>query len=414
LTHSLEATLLALFCILLCCCHAQPGANSLIKPTIEFTEVPRAADGDTIKMTQIEGRATGTQPGQQIVLYAKAGTAWWVQPFANQPFTKIEANSKWSSATHPGTDFAALLVGSDFQAPARVDVLPTVGVLALAVTRGKPVFWQRWWFALICLAAASGAILGFHRLRIRQTTRQLSLRFDERLAERTRVAQELHDTLLQGVISASMQLQVAVDQMPAQSTSEPALRRALQLMGQVVEEGQNTVRGLRSSAGRVRDLEDSFSSFFQQLDPRPEIGFRVIVKGHALPLQPVIRSDVYGIGREALLNAFRHSQAHNVEVEVQYSSKQLLMLVRDDGCGIAPNVIRNGKRGLLGIRQRAERIGARLKVSTSTVSGTEVELSVPGRLAFESYRSFRASNWLTRLSLRTKEPAPASPERKGE
>jgi signal transduction histidine kinase len=171
-------------------------------------------------------------------------------------------------------------------------------------------------------------------------------------------------------------------------------------MGQVVEEGQNTVRGLRSSTG-VRDLEDSFSRFFQELDPRPGIGFRVIVKGHALPLQPVIRSDAYSIGREALLNAVRHSKARNVEVEVQYSASQLLVLVRDDGCGIAPNVIRKGKSGLLGIRQRAERIGGRLKVSTSAVSGTEVELSVPGRLAFESYRSVRASNRFSSLFTRS-------------
>ena len=400
LTRSAEAILLAMVCIVLCSCHAQPGANSLVKPKIEFTDVPLAANGDTIKVTRIEGRVIGAQPGQQIVLYARAGTAWWVQPFANQPFTTIQPDSRWGSSTHPGTDYAALLVGSDFQPPARVDALPTVGVLATAVTRGKPVFWQRWWFALLCLVAAAGVIFGFHRLRLRQTTRQLNVRFEERLAERTRVAQELHDTLLQGVISASMQLQVAVDQMPSHSTAQPALRRALQLMGQVVEEGQNTVRGLRSSTG-VRDLEDSFSRFFQELDPRPGIGFRVIVKGHALPLQPVIRSDAYSIGREALLNAVRHSKARNVEVEVQYSASQLLVLVRDDGCGIAPNVIRKGKNGLLGIRQRAERIGGRLKVSTSAVSGTEVELSVPGRLAFESYRSVRASNRFSSLFTRS-------------
>jgi signal transduction histidine kinase len=413
LTRCLKATLLAMICILLCSCHAQPGANSVVTPTIEFTDVPLAANGDNVKMTRIEGRVIGAQPGQQIVLYAKAGTAWWVQPFANQPFTKIQSNSKWSSPTHPGTHFAALLVGSDFQPPARVDALPTVGVLALAVTPGKPVFWQRWWFVLLCMSAAAGMIFGIHRLRLRQTTRQLSVRFEERLAERTRVAQELHDTLLQGVISASMQLQVAVDHMPAHSAAEPALRRALQLMGLVVEEGQNTVRGLRSSTGSIRDLEDSFSKFFQDLDPRPGLGFRVIVKGHALPLQPIIRSDVYAIGREALLNAFRHSQARNVEVEVEYSASQLLVAVRDDGCGIAPNVIRNGKKGLLGIRNRAERIGAKLKVSTSAVSGTEVELSVPGRLAYESHRSVRASNWLTGLPLRSKESTQTLREKEG-
>ena len=405
-------TVLAAICLLLSGCGVQRiGSRATTGPTVEFTSVPTAGAGNPEKLSAIKGRVIGAQPGQQIVLYAKGETAWWVQPFANQPFTKIQPDSKWSNSTHPGTEYAALLVGSDFQPPLTSDVLPTAGVVTFAVTHGEPAFWQTWWFPFVCVIAGAFTIFGFHHLRLHQATRKLNVRFEERLAERTRVAQELHDTLLQGVLSASMQLHVAVDQMPADSPAQPALNRVLQLMGQVVEEGRNTVRGLRSPSESADDLEHSFSRIPQELGIQQEIDFRVIVEGPALPLQPAIRNDVYSIGREALVNAFRHSRASNIEAELEYAANQLRVLVRDNGCGIDPDVLdsgRDGHWGLSGMRERAERIGGKLKVSSRAARGTEVELRVPGRLAFEAPGSNRSSNWFTKLYVRGK--AASKPE----
>jgi signal transduction histidine kinase len=404
--QAVPAALLMLISILFVGCQARPNTNNLAHPTIEFITVPLAGAGDPDKLSTIKGRVLGAQPGQKIVLYAKGETAWWVQPFANQPFTGIRPSSNWSNFTHPGTQYAALLVGSDFQPPLTSNELPTQGVVTFAVTRGAPAFWQRWWFPLVCVIAGVFAILGFHHLRLRQTTKKLSIRFEERLAERTRVAQELHDTFLQGVLSASMQLHVAVDQMPADSPAQPALNHVLKLMSQVVEEGRNTLRGLRSSVGSAHDLEHSFSRVPQELSLQQEIAFRVLVEGPALPVRSAIRNDIYRIGREALVNAFRHSRASNVEVELEYAPNELRVLVRDNGCGIDPEVLhagRDGHWGLSGMRERAESIGARLKVSTSVASGTEVELSVPSRLAFESDVSKRASNWITRIYTRDRD-----------
>jgi len=267
----------------------------------------------------------------------------------------------------------------------------------------KPMWWQTWWFRVSGVLVCGVAILSFYRSRVHRLARQYNIRIEERLSERTRIAQELHDTLLQGVLSAFMQLHVAVDQIPADSSAQPALNRVLQLMAQVVDEGRNAVRGLRSAAGNAQDLEQALSRIPEELSIQQEIGFRVIVEGPALPLKPAIRNDVYSIGREAVVNAFRHSRASNIEVELEYAAAQLRVLIRDNGCGIDPDVLhsgRDGHWGLSGMRERAERIGAKLKLSSSAASGTEVDLRIPSRIAFESRGSNRASKWLTKLYAR--------------
>ena len=114
----------------------------------------------------------------------------------------------------------------------------------------RAMFWQTSWFQLSAVVLSDWQD-GPYRLRVRQVARQLSIRFEERLAERTHIAQELHDTLLQGFVSASMQLHVAVDRLPEDSPAKPSLRRVLDLMGKVIDEGRNAVRGLRSRAKRL-------------------------------------------------------------------------------------------------------------------------------------------------------------------
>jgi ligand-binding sensor domain-containing protein/signal transduction histidine kinase len=279
----------------------------------------------------------------------------------------------------------------------------------------EPAFWQTWWFRFALVFGVGLATLALYRLRMHQLTRLLNVRFEERLAERTRIAQDLHDTLLQGVLSASMQLHVADDQLSADSPAKPIINRVLEVMGQVVEEGRNTVRGLRTSVGSAHDLEHAFSKVPQELSMKQEIGFRVIVEGPALPLQPAIRNDIYSIGREALVNAFRHSQASNIEVELEYGAHQLRVLVRDNGCGIDPEVLhsgRDGHWGLSGMRERAERIGGKLKVSSSGASGTEVDLRVPNRLAFDSNHSTRADGWFRNLYAREQETSKPGREKR--
>ena len=255
-----------------------------------------------------------------------------------------------------------------------------------------PLVWQTWWFRLSLAAGFVACMLALYRMRLRQATAQINLRFQERLAERTRIAQELHDTLLQGFLSASMQVHVVADSLPDDSKVKPTLTRALELMRQVVEEGRNAVRGLRSTESASLDLEHAFSRIQQELVTGEHTGeginFRVIVEGERKPLNPVLRDEVYRIGREALMNAFRHAHAKTIEMELNYSPNRLSVLVRDDGRGIDSGVLQSGRDGhfgLSGMRERADRIGARLHVMSRATAGTEVELLVPGHVAFQNY-----------------------------
>lgn len=376
--------LVALVLVLLTGC----GRRVTLDPHIEFTSIPPAHRGGTQDLDVIKGKVTGAKTEHRIVLYARSG-AWYVQPYADQPFTNINADSTWSSTTHLGTEYAALLVAPDYVPPPVTIDLPSIGdrVVAVTIQEGTPPFWLTWWFRIILGLVAVAALFLLYRWHLHQVSKELNLRFEARLAERTRIAQDLHDTLLQGLVSASMQLHVANDHLAEDSPAKPMVGRVMQLMGQVIEEGRDAVRGLRATSGNADDLETAFSQIGQEFGKEKVKDYRIIVEGTPRAMHPLIRDEAYRIGREALSNAFRHAQANKIEVELEYTTKHLRILVRDDGAGIDSNVLQTGKDGhwgLAGMRERAESIGARFKVLSRLQTGTEVELLIPGQIAFVS------------------------------
>jgi signal transduction histidine kinase len=370
--------------MLLAGCSSQ---NTDGKPSIELTVIPPEHPGGTQSHGTISGRVTAARPEHRVVLYARSG-AWYVQPYADKPFTTIEADSTWTNQTHLGTEYAALLVESGYAPPALTITIPGEGdgVVAIVVRGGTPPFWRRWWFRIAVALVIAFAFFMFYRWHVREMQAKLTMQFEARLAERTRIAQDLHDTLLQGLLSASMQLHVANDRLADDSPAKPLVNRVMELMAQVIDEGRDAVRGLRSTSGNTDDLETVFSQIGQQLGNGELKDYRVIVEGKPAPLHPIIRDEAYRIGREALVNAFHHSQANKIEVQIEYSTN-LRLVVRDDGAGIDQQVLESGKDGhwgLAGMRERAENIGARLKVWSRVNSGTEVELLIPGHIAFIS------------------------------
>jgi signal transduction histidine kinase len=217
-------------------------------------------------------------------------------------------------------------------------------------------------------------------------TREMSVRLEERCKERARIARELHDTLFQGFFSASMVLETAVEQLPANSPSKSSLCRALQLMHRVIEEGRAALQGLRSPSIASASLEEALGDFRNEF-PFASAEFRVLVTGHHEKLNPTIQGQIYLIAREALANAFHHSNASRIEAEVEYLPAMLRVVIRDDGGGMDPQAVRlrqNSHWGLLGMQERARNIGANLRIWSRRGLGTEVEVSIPSELATEA------------------------------
>jgi len=221
------------------------------------------------------------------------------------------------------------------------------------------------------------------RFGLRQPGADLDGRGEAQFAERTRIAQELHDTLLQGFFAVSMQLQEAVNGLPADSAANPRFNQLLLLMNRVLEQGRLAVQGLRSPNWQLPSLGQALAGVPAELGLSSAVGFRVVVEGRQRELGAGLHDEVYRIGREAIINAYRHSRATDIQAELEYRPAELRIAVRDNGCGIDPQELRrepNGHWGLQGMRERAERIGARLRILSRVALGTEVELCVPGRL----------------------------------
>ena len=249
-----------------------------------------------------------------------------------------------------------------------------------------PPWWATWWFRSFYGVLLALAVWWAYRMRVGQISQRVMIRMEERIAERTRIAQDLHDTLLQGLLSASLQLAVANSQLPAQATAKPLVSRVYEMLRQLIEEGRNTVRGLRVRRLESDELERAISLIPYDIGAEAETEFKMAVEGTPRPLRSAVRDDVYWIAREALVNAFRHSGAQHVEGLLEYSRKGLRMVIRDDGCGMDEDVVRSGREGhwgLAGMNERSERIAARLTVLSAPGAGTEIDLMVPSHVAFE-------------------------------
>jgi signal transduction histidine kinase len=216
--------------------------------------------------------------------------------------------------------------------------------------------------------------------RLDGLARSGSRELDVRLEERIRIAQELHDTLLQTFMSASLHLGAALFQLAPESPVKVRLDKILELMRQGIEEGRHAIQGLRSpNAGRL-DLLLRLSHVHHELDIAADVDFRVAVVDWPKRLPPEIEDEIYRVGREALVNAFSHSGGKRVELELKYSNSKLTMRIRDDGHGIDSEVVEHGRKGhwgLAGMRERATRIGGLLKISSGPMVGTEIQLSIP-------------------------------------
>ena len=259
-----------------------------------------------------------------------------------------------------------------------------------------PAFYQTRWFYALCALACIALLAGLYRVRVRQVAAQIRGRLEVRLGERERIARELHDTLLQSLHGLMFQFQAAHNMLARkQADGMPALELAIRGTENAIAESRDAIQDLRPHELPQGDLGQLLQRTGEELAAlRPEgqesPTFRVVVEGESRELSPGTHEEVYRIARELIRNAFNHAAAQRIEVEIRYEKSQLRLRVRDDGKGIDPKVLAESKRpghwGLPGIRERAQRVDARVEFWSHSGAGTEVELVVPAATAYGNAR----------------------------
>ncbi len=246
-----------------------------------------------------------------------------------------------------------------------------------------PAFYQTGWFFASCLLAAAVLLWLLYRWRLKTIANRTRHRLEAQMAERERIARELHDTLLQGFQGLMLRFQSVVEELPAGNGARDSLENALERADDVLLEGRERVRALREDIEPVA-LPKLFASLAQPI-VHGSIRWRILEEGESCLVCAPVADDMARIVGEAVSNAVRHAQAQELEIGIRYTSEKLVVSIIDDGVGIPRPIREAGRRdghyGLIGMRERANRLGATLEFLSRKPKGTEVKLSVPARVA---------------------------------
>jgi signal transduction histidine kinase len=312
----------------------------------------------------------------------------YANPLAQQVRYQVEGQDPgWIDAGTRRQAFYTNLAPGDYRfrlAAADADGVWTESGAAVDFTI-PPTFVQSRWFLILCLLLAAFLLWLAYRLRIANVEGRMRRQLAVRLAERERIARELHDTLLQSVQGLILRFQTVANRMSADERSKAHLEEALKRADDVFAEGRDRVQDLRLSDG-----ESDFAEILK--DRAAEAGFdrsfpiRIIVEGRPRRMHPLVSTELGRVAEEALLNIVRHARANSVEITVRFSARQLELEVRDDGVGLTAEVLEKGQKsghfGLIGMRERTQRVGGTFAIESRPGRGSAVSVSVPARLAF--------------------------------
>jgi ligand-binding sensor domain-containing protein len=262
----------------------------------------------------------------------------------------------------------------------------TGATLSLAIA---PAFYQTWWTMCLYVALAAGLLWLFYLYRLNRATALLRQRLGARMEERERIARELHDTLLQGFQGLVLRFQSAMNALPEHEPAHRMLEQALDRADGVLTEGRQRVRDLRSEGSDSDELPRSLRLYGEELGQDRSADYSLTVLGTPQAMNPVVFSETERIAREAINNAFLHSGATRIEVELTFETGRVCLRVRDNGSGIDPQILSDGRAGhwgLSGMRERAQKIGAQFNIWSHSGAGTEIELGIPAAAAYPRKR----------------------------
>ena len=255
-----------------------------------------------------------------------------------------------------------------------------------------PTFVQSRPFRALCLLAGLLLLWLLYSMRLRQISDRLSDRSEARLAERERIARELHDTLLQGFQGLILRFQSVANRLPPGAQGREMINEVLERADDVIIEGRDRVRSLRMAHSDVQ-LADIFSNSAQRLGLPPAVKFVLAAEGSPRDLDPTVVDEITNIGNEALFNSFRHAEATRVGVNIAYTPRALRVRFSDDGIGMDPGILALGSRenhfGLTGMRERAKRIRGEFSLQSQPGAGTVIEVTVPAAIAYADARKRR-------------------------
>jgi signal transduction histidine kinase/ligand-binding sensor domain-containing protein len=242
-----------------------------------------------------------------------------------------------------------------------------------------PAFYQTLWFAVVCVALVLLTFWALVRLRTHRLALQIRRHAEERADERIRIARDLHDTLLQGVQGLMLRFHAAAQAVSADGAAQRRLDEALKAADQVIVEARDRVSRLRTDANQDMDLAARFKSIGENLNRDESVRFSLTVEGSPAVLSPQTVDELYFIGREALTNAFRHSDASAIVVTITYARSEAIFRFTDNGRGFHPAAQASQDRshwGMSGMMERAHRIGAKFECESHPGSGTSIVISV--------------------------------------
>jgi signal transduction histidine kinase len=297
-------------------------------------------------------------------------------------------DSEWLDTGHPAhaiySNIPAGTHAFHVRACNRDGIWYRAGMTVYTITQ-QPYLYETAWFRIAAILAGCLLLWTLYLARVKRIAHEFNMRLEERLAERGRIARELHDTLLQGFQGLTLHFQAVLDHITDPESARNMMQKALSQADRVLLEARERVHDLRAEGTAANELSQMLASFGDELVKDRAVAFKVTVVGAPQSLPPVLGDEISRIAREAVGNAVRHSQASSIEVEITYARSNLSLRIRDNGCGIDPEILGSGRQGhwgLSGMRERARKIGGQLNIWSNPGNGTEIDLTIPAKVAY--------------------------------